>query len=117
MQEAQTLGDTQGRLPESAVESGRQDAKAWGADHPVNIRLSIPLGIGRYYLTIVGGKERRAPERLTDERKKHPLLTAGNVIVFAVVLALSTISGLVAMRAILWAAASFLQQQGSLIIN
>lgn len=117
MQDAQTLDDAQGGLPDSAAENARRDGRAWTSDHPVNIRLSIPLGVGRYYLTIVGGKERRAPERLADERKKHPLLTAGNVLVFAVVIALSSLAGLVVMRGMLWAAASFLQQQGSLIIN
>ncbi len=124
MQQAQILGDTQDRLPESdqamagaAPESGRRDARTWAADHPVNIRLSIPLGFGRYYVTILGGKERRGDERLADERRKHPLLKAGNVVVFAVVLTLSTVTGIVAMNAMVWAAASFLQQQGSLVIN
>ena len=124
MQEAQTLGDSETRLPEpdqaaptSAAAGGRQGAREWSADHPVNIRLSIPLGFGRYYLTIVGGKERRAPERRAAERLKHPLLTIGNVIVFAVVLALGTATGFVVMRGIVWAAMSFLQQQGALIIQ
>lgn len=121
MQDAQTLDNAQGHLPDSApdsaAESVRRDTREWSSDHPVNIRLSMPLGVGRYYLTIVGGKERRAPERLAEERKKHPLLTAGNVIVFAVVISLSTLAGFVVMRGMLWAVASFLQQQGSLIVN
>ena len=117
MQDAQTLSDSHAHLPDSATESVRRDAREWSSDHPVNIRLSIPLGIGRYYLTIVGGKERRAPERLADERKNHPLLKAGNVLAFAIVIALSTLAGVVVMRGMVWAAASFLQQQGSLILN
>ena len=36
----------------------------WSNDHPVNIRLSIPLLAGRFYLTIVAGRERRSAERL-----------------------------------------------------
>ena len=114
MPEAQTLETP---LPDSAAAGERREAREWGSDHPVNIRLSIPLGFGRYYLTVLGGKERRSAERLAAERKKHPLLKAGNIAVFAVVIALGTVSGIVAMRAIVWAAASFLQQQGTLIIN
>ena len=50
--------------------------------HPVNLRLSIPLPFGRYYVTLVAGKERRGAERLASERRKHPLLTFGNLAVF-----------------------------------
>ena len=32
----------------------------WESNHPINLRLSFPFIFGRYYLTIVGGKERRA---------------------------------------------------------
>ncbi len=56
--------------------------ESWGNDHPVNLRFSIPLPFGRYYVTLVAGKERRSAERLASERRKHPLLTFGNVAVF-----------------------------------
>lgn len=54
----------------------------WGNDHPVNIRLSVPLIFGRCYVTIVAGSERRAPERRKAEHKKHRLLKAGNLVAF-----------------------------------
>ena len=57
----------------------------WEGDHPVDIRLSIPLLIGRYYQTIVVGKERRRPQRRAEERWKHPLQTLGNIIAFGLV--------------------------------
>lgn len=66
------------------------DSRAWER-HPVDIRISIPLFVRRYYVTIVAGPERRSPTRLATERKKHPLLTAANVLVMLV---FSTICGL-----------------------
>ena len=63
----------------------------WGNNHPVNIRFSLPLLLGRYYVTIVAGKERRSGERLASERKKHPLMKLGNLVVMA---ACGTIFGL-----------------------
>ena len=56
----------------------------WENHHAINLRLSIPLISKRYYLTIVGGEERRGPERLAAERRKHPLQTKGNVACFFV---------------------------------
>ena len=44
--------------------------ESWGNDHPVNIRLSMPLLFGRYYVTLVAGKERRSGERLASERPR-----------------------------------------------
>lgn len=52
----------------------------WEGDHPINLRLSIPLLFKRYYVTIVAGEERRSPERRLAERQKHPIKTTGNVI-------------------------------------
>ena len=61
-----------------ALEAPR--AERWGDHHPVKIRLSIPLFDRRYYLTVIAGKELRSTERLAEEREKHPLTTAANVI-------------------------------------
>ena len=55
--------------------------RSWGNRHPVNIRLSLPLPfVGRWYITVVAGRERRRPERLAIERRQHPLRTVGNVV-------------------------------------
>lgn len=54
---------------------------AWG-QHPINIRMSLPLLFGRYYLTVLGGKEGRHAARRRVERQKHPLDTAVNSTVF-----------------------------------
>ncbi len=56
------------------------DAESWASDHPVNIRLSIPLVFRRFYVTIVAGTERRDRERLETERTRHPLCKLGNIV-------------------------------------
>jgi hypothetical protein len=52
---------------------------AWG-EHPIDIRLSLPLPRGRCYLVLVGGKERRAGRRLAGDRRRHPLVRTGNIV-------------------------------------
>ncbi len=51
--------------------------------HPVNIRFSMPLFGRRYFLTIIGGSEKRSQERRTAERGSHPIKTASNVVFVA----------------------------------
>lgn len=51
----------------------------WG-QHPVDIRLSVPLLFGRFYMALVAGRERRSMARLVQERGKHPLGRLGNLI-------------------------------------
>ncbi len=72
-------GDDRG-APDIAQRSA-PGAESWDR-HAVNLRLSIPLPFGRYYVTLVAGKERRGAGRLASERRKHPLLTLGNLAVF-----------------------------------
>ena len=69
--------------------------------HPVNIRMSLPLPIGRCYLTLVAGRDRRSPTRREKDRSRHPLDTAGNllfaagttVVLGALTLALLSLNG------------------------
>ncbi len=79
--------------------------ESWENDHPVNIRLSIPVFFARYYVTIVAGKERRSRERLASEYRKHSSLKVGNVIVIVAVQIVCCIAllyaGLSALTAIL----------------
>lgn len=53
--------------------------RVWVA-HPVDIRLSLPLPFGRYYLTLVAGPERRSSDRLANDRRERPLMTFGNFL-------------------------------------
>lgn len=48
--------------------------------HPINIRLSFPFVGHRYFVTVVGGVEKRSAERRHRERRAFPLRTAGNVL-------------------------------------
>jgi hypothetical protein len=59
--------------------------RPWSSNHRVNIRVSVPLIFGRYYLSIVAGKERRSEQRRAAEKRKHPLNTIGNVIFLSAV--------------------------------
>lgn len=76
-------------LSDEVVKSFTPEQKAalWNAakpiswrHHPINIRLSFPFVRQRYFITIVGGTERRAPERIQRERFRHPIRTVGNLL-------------------------------------
>ncbi|NJO36840.1 MAG: hypothetical protein HC871_03425 [Rhizobiales bacterium] len=83
----QTVGSANGeRSMDRHVYAGRE----WSSDHPLNIRVSVPLGIGRYYITLVAGKERRARARLALDRRENPLDTPGNVLFLALIAAIAT---------------------------
>jgi hypothetical protein len=87
-------------------------AVPWESDHPINIRLSIPLLFKTYYVTIIAGEERRTPERLSAERRKHPLVTRGNLFFFALV---GTVIGLAGLALIQFATMYLLDQSGALV--
>lgn len=53
------------------------DQPNW-TDHRINIRLSVPFLPKRWYITIVGGPERRSGVRRAADRARNPLRTAGN---------------------------------------
>ena len=84
---------TQGRAATAGAEATaeRSRSREWSSAHPVNLRLSLPLLFRRYYITIVAGRERRCAARLAEERMKHPLITAGNMLFL---MAIGTTAGL-----------------------
>ena len=72
------------------------DENAWGR-HPVNIRFSLQ-GLGRrYFLTVVGGEEKRSSERRAHEKHRYPLRTAANIFFFVGIAALFYLIGIVAL--------------------
>jgi hypothetical protein len=92
---------------EISSQPGETRAKRnWGGGHPVDIRLTVPLLFGRVYFTFVAGYERRSAERLQTERRLHPLLKVGNILMFLVFgtvvgLALLSIVQLISYRVLL----------------
>ncbi len=122
MNQAQEPAEEQaGRLP-SDIGGDQRDApgiaqrsapggESWDR-HPVNLRFSIPLPFGRYYVTLVAGKERRGAERLASERRKHPLLTFGNVTVF---FGLGCVCGLALLALFQLASAYLLTELGIMV--
>jgi hypothetical protein len=87
-------------------------AVPWESDHPINLRLSIPLLFKRYYVTIIAGEEHRGSDRLAAERQKHPLVTRGNLFFFALV---GTLIGLAGLALIQFATMYLFEQAGALV--
>ena len=106
--------ETREELSDNSSASTRKapGGEPWGNDHPVNLRFSIPLPFGRYYVTLVAGKERRGADRLASERRKHPLLTFGNVAVF---FGLGCVCGLALLALFQLASAYLLTQLGIMV--
>ena len=77
-------------LQQETSRKQRYAGREWSADHALNIRISVPLGVGRYYITLVAGKERRARARLALDRRQNPLDTPGNVAFLAFIATIAT---------------------------
>ena len=54
--------------------------KEWKGNHRINLRATLPLPSGSWYVTLVAGPERRRKLRRQEERKKHPLETMPNLL-------------------------------------
>ena len=108
----------QPRLVPEGVDEGRRPkgkaAQDWSNDHPIDFRVSIPLPFTRYYLTVVTGRERRSGTRLAQERRKHPLLTGGNVMFMFVI---GTVCGLAALAALQLGGVLILEQLGKVVVQ
>lgn len=63
--------------------------------YPVSLRFTIPFT--RFFIAIIGGPERRSPERRAAERVRHPLLTLGNIIFIAALTGLFTVAAAAAL--------------------
>ncbi len=85
---AQMAPEIRARFDDAQVEALRAAARQcqWGR-HQLDLRLSLPLLAQRYYLVIVGGRERRSAERVRRERRPRPfwlrLLPAGLLMLAA----------------------------------
>lgn len=52
-------------------------------DHPVDIRLSIPVLWRRFYFVLLAGPERRSAERRKYERARRPVRAIADIILLA----------------------------------
>ena len=58
------------------------------SDHPVDIRLTIPIFGRRFYLVFLFGREIRAPARRERDRTRRLLWSFGNIVTFTLFLLL-----------------------------
>jgi hypothetical protein len=99
-------------IPADSLRRAASGVRPWSSDHPINLRLSIPSPFGRFYLTLVAGRERRNPERRAEERRRHPLVTLGNMIFL---FSFGMVLGLAFLAMVQLGLVYVLEQQGILI--
>lgn len=75
-------------------------ARVTAASYPIDIRVTVPFLPRPFFVTLVVGRERRAPARLREERRRHPLMTAGNIAAATVGWSVLTIAALFATMVI-----------------
>jgi hypothetical protein len=79
------------RIPPEVMDSFTPDQRAALAQatspirwrhHPINLRVAVPMPFAgrRGFLTIVGGAEKRSPDRVARERDVYPVMTKGNMV-------------------------------------
>ena len=61
--------------------------------HPVDLRLSLPLPFGRFFVALVAGRERRAAARRAVEGTHHPVMTPANLAFCVMFFALAAAAG------------------------
>ncbi len=71
--------------------AARQDT--W-QPHPIALRLTLPSPFGRFFLALVGGRERRSATRLAAERDRHPLSGGVNLAVIGAAAVIFTLAGI-----------------------
>lgn len=76
--------DVRDSLSEAQKEAIREAVRngPW-ENHPIDLRFSVPTPFGRFFMTVVAGRERRSAARRAIERERHPLLGRGNLLLVA----------------------------------
>ena len=74
---ASSFTELQLEMIEQALEGGK-----W-RDHPVDVRLSIPVLWRRFYFVLLAGPERRSAERRKYERARRPVRAIADIILLA----------------------------------
>lgn len=71
--------------PELEAALRRETGTGRWARHPLDVRITLPWFGGPVFLALVGGRERRSQARRQAERRRHPLVSLGNVVLFTAV--------------------------------
>jgi len=74
------VADTLSNEQKEAIHRAAEDP-TWNRS-PVDIRFTVPFFGKKFFVTVVGGSEKRGDERLAQERNKYPLRTLANVFFF-----------------------------------
>ncbi len=74
---ASSFTELQIEMIEHTLEGGK-----W-PDHPVDVRLSIPVLWRRFYFLLLAGPERRSAERRKYERARRPVRAIADMILVA----------------------------------
>ncbi len=95
---ASSFTELQIEMIEHALEGGK-----W-PDHPVDVRLSIPVLWRRFYLVLLAGPERRSAERRKYERARRPVRAIADMILLALffVLLVPSAVGSIHLISIAW---------------
>jgi hypothetical protein len=70
-------------------------------NHPVDVRISVPIPIIPFYLVLLAGEERRSKQRRQHEKSLYPFLTTGNIfllLLFAFIIISGTISSFLVIK-------------------
>src|SRR5208282_3909864 len=112
--EQDVTNDLLDRLPPEVLETftPEQRAALWGAArpaswkaHPIDIRVSMPLGFGNLFFAVVSGLERRSRGRVKRDSRSHPFLTPANVIFLIVLFVVAVALGSVLTEVLDWLSA------------
>lgn len=76
---------------------GIRRAEADPSRYPVNLRFTIPFYPNSMFVTLIVGKEKRGPDRLREERARHPIQTWGNLITVATTWTIVSVAALFAV--------------------
>ncbi len=95
---ASSFTDLQLEMIEHALEGGN-----W-RDHPVDVRLSIPVFWRRFYFVLLAGPERRSAERRIYDRARRPVRVIADMILLALffVLLVPAVVGSVYLISMAW---------------
>jgi hypothetical protein len=94
-----SVRETFSEIQLEAVRTAVGEKRPW-RKHPIDIRVTLPLGSYGAFMTLVAGADRRNPDRRAKDRAMHPVRTASNMLfIGTAVVVLYAIAGVIALLA------------------